>query len=77
MAEPPRHPETGDEPVVAQDFDPSAGTPRWVKVFGLIAVVLVVLFVVLLVTGRHGPSRHSLGSGNDPAPSVVHGLPGR
>ncbi len=39
----------------------SAPTPRWVKVFGLIALVVIVLFVVLLLTGRgdHGPGRHA------------------
>jgi preprotein translocase subunit SecG len=38
----------------------SAGTPRWVKVFGIIALALVVVVVVLLLTrGGHGPSRHS------------------
>jgi hypothetical protein len=30
-----------------------------VKVFGIIALVLVVAVVVLLVTGNHGPGRHS------------------
>jgi hypothetical protein len=36
------------------------GTPRWVKAFGIIALVLVVLVVVVLVTGTdHGPGRHS------------------
>jgi ABC-type transporter Mla subunit MlaD len=35
--------------------------PGWVKVFGLVALVVVVLFVVLLVTGGHGPGRHTLG----------------
>jgi hypothetical protein len=35
--------------------------PGWVKVFGIVALVVVVLFVVLLVTGGHGPSRHVLG----------------
>jgi hypothetical protein len=34
------------------------GTPRWVKVFGIVAVVVVVLFVVLLIAGGHGPGRH-------------------
>ena len=40
--------------------DPDAGTPRWVKVFGIIAVVVVLLFVVLLLVGggQHGPGRH-------------------
>jgi preprotein translocase subunit SecG len=35
-----------------------------VKVFGIIAVVVVVLFVVLLLTGRgHGPGRHTSSAG--------------
>ena len=37
------------------------GAPRWVKVFGIIAVILVVLFLVLIFTrgpGGHGPRRH-------------------
>jgi hypothetical protein len=34
-------------------------TPRWVKVFGIIAIVVVVLFVVLqFIGGGHGPGRH-------------------
>jgi hypothetical protein len=41
----------------------SARTPRWVKVFGIFALIVVVLVVVLLIAGRggHGPSRHSSG----------------
>ena len=39
-------------------------TPRWVKVFGVIALVLVLLLVIGLLTGRvgpggHGPGRHT------------------
>jgi hypothetical protein len=39
----------------------TAGTPRWVKVFGIITLVVIMLAVVLLVTGRggpHSPRRH-------------------
>jgi len=47
----------------AQGKTPVAeGTPRWVKVFGIIALVLVLLVVVVLATGRggsHGPGRHA------------------
>jgi ABC-type transporter Mla subunit MlaD len=45
----------------------TAGTPRWVKVFGVIALVLVVLVVVMLVTGRggHGPGRHTASGDTD------------
>lgn len=41
------------------DPDLPPGTPRWVKVLGLIALVLLLLFViVMLIGGEHGPSRH-------------------
>jgi hypothetical protein len=42
------------------DPSPSSGVPRWVKIFALIAVVLIVLFVLVQVAtgGKHGPGRH-------------------
>ncbi len=49
-------------------------TPRWVKVFGIIALVLVLLVVVMLVTGRggnHGPGRHSPSGDAGAPPSNV------
>jgi hypothetical protein len=51
---------------------PYPGTPRWVIVFGIIAIVLVLLFVIMLLTG-HGPGRHtpSGGSGGQVAASSV------
>lgn len=41
------------------------GTPRWVKVFGIIAFVFVVLFVILHLTGNSlgGPGSHFSHSG--------------
>jgi hypothetical protein len=36
-------------------------TPRWVKVFGMIALIVVLLFVILIFTrgpGAHTPFRH-------------------
>jgi hypothetical protein len=66
MADPPR------------DSDPNGytGTPRWVKVFGIVVVVLVLLFVVLKLTGiggEHGPARHmsSGDTGGHTLPSSV------
>ncbi len=46
------------------------GAPRWVEVFGAIALVVVVLVAVLLLTGGgdHGPSRHSPPAGLHPQP---------
>jgi hypothetical protein len=36
------------------------GTPRWVKVFGIIALVLILVFVISLLAGvRHGPGMHT------------------
>ena len=57
MTYPPRRP----------DSEPHA-TPRWVKVFGVIALVVILLFVVLLLAGGpHGPGRHMPGGDTPPA----------
>ena len=37
---------------------PYPGTPRWVKVFGISAIVLVLLVALMLLSG-HGPGRHT------------------
>ena len=65
---------------VGPNRPPYPGTPRWVKVFGIIALVLVLLFVILLLTdpGRHGPGRH-IPSGNPagqtpPSSVTEHGV---
>jgi len=63
--------------------DHDTGTPRWVKVAGIIALILVVLFVVIIVTGRggsHGPGRHTFvgetsGGHTGPPPGVTHTQP--
>ena len=33
-------------------------TPRWVKVLGVITIVLILLVGIMLLTGEHGPGRH-------------------
>jgi hypothetical protein len=43
------------------------GTPRWVKILAMVALLAIVLVVVLIVTGKggeHGPGRHMLGGAN-------------
>ena len=37
------------------------GAPRWVKVFGIIVIVLVLLVVAMMFIGggEHGPGRHT------------------
>jgi hypothetical protein len=37
---------------------PYPGTPRWVKAFGIVAIVLVLLVAIMLLSG-HGPGRHT------------------
>jgi hypothetical protein len=62
-----------------EDTDDDTGsTPRWVKVFGIIAFVVVLLFVILMFArgpgGRHGPGRHTPSGDTDgqtPPSSVV------
>ena len=50
------------------------GAPRWVKVFGIVAAVVVLLFLILLLAGNdHGPGRH-LG-GEEKRPGVEHTVP--
>ena len=43
------------------DHGSPPSTPRWVKVLGIIVIVLVLLIGVILATGiggEHGPGRH-------------------
>lgn len=51
MADPPPYPDTGDDTGVGTDRGSPPSTPRWVKVFGIIVIVLVLLFVILHLTG--------------------------
>jgi hypothetical protein len=40
---------------------PATGTPRWVKVFGIIAIALVLFFVILHLAGAgFGPGIHGM-----------------
>ena len=60
-----------DQPVPIDDTaaeGPPPRTPRWVKVSGAIALVLVLLLVALLLVGggNHGPGRHAGGGGDEP-----------
>jgi len=48
------------------DLDRYPGTPRWVKLFGIFALALVLLFVVLHLTGR-GLGDHRSSSDRTPS----------
>lgn len=50
------------DPDPHEDTGGGPGTPRWVKVFGIIAIVVVLLIGFILFTGLggpHGPQRHA------------------
>jgi hypothetical protein len=58
---------------------PYPGTPRWVKVSGIVALVVVLLFVIMMLIGRggrHGPGRHipSGGGLGGHTPPIEHGV---
>jgi hypothetical protein len=58
MADPPIPPETSATDLGAGP-EPTIGMPRWVKVFLVVALAVVVLLViVLLFGGEHGPRLH-------------------
>lgn len=55
---------------------PYPGTPRWVKVFGTIVTVLVMLALIVVITGiggPHGPGRHLPSGGSPSAPTPSEG----
>jgi hypothetical protein len=76
MADPPANGGTG----IGPDRESTTGTPRWVKVFGVIATVAILLLVILMLTGRgggHGPGRHTSGAAGGqtaPANATEHGV---
>lgn len=73
MADSPFEPQT-NETSVRPGRGPRPGMPGWVKVFVIIAAVLIVVFIIGLFTGnlgpggRHGPGRH-MGNRGDSSPS--------
>jgi hypothetical protein len=56
MADPPRYPNTDNDTGVGPERGSATGTPRWVKVLGIIVAVLILLFVILIFAGGHDPS---------------------
>jgi hypothetical protein len=79
MADPPRHSDADADADADGDSStgygrgPTSGTPRWVKVSAIVAAVLVLLVAVMLVSGgRHGPGRHQPSGGlGRPTPTAA------
>lgn len=57
---------TSGEPSVKSGDEQITGTPLWVKVFGVVTLALVLLFVALHLTGNSpgGPGSHGLPMNN-------------
>jgi hypothetical protein len=65
-------------PATRGPAEATSPAPRWVKVFGIIGVVFVLLIIVMLLTG-HGPGRHmhsGLSGPGTPAGSVLGAITG-
>ncbi|MHB8621301.1 MAG: hypothetical protein ACYDAG_17350 [Chloroflexota bacterium] len=61
MADPLPYPDAGD-PDRRLDREARPGMPRWVKVFGIAFLVLVLLIAIMMASG-HGPGNHMPGAG--------------
>ena len=77
MADPtPAHNLSGDareRPDRGSASSATPGPPRWVKVFGIVTLALVVLVVIIIfagIGGAHGPGRHLQSS--DTPPSSIY-----
>jgi hypothetical protein len=58
----PSDPDSNNDTDVTSDRGSTPSTPRWVKVFGIIGIVVILLVVIMLATGlggQHGPGRHN------------------
>ena len=58
MSSPPHYPDTDEGTGAGPEPGSTTGTSRWVYVFWLIGIGLIVLFVVLHLTGTMGPGHH-------------------
>lgn len=62
MADPSRDPNDPDDTRMNPGEESPPRTPRWVKLFGIIVLLLILAFVIVKligVGGDHGPGRHS------------------
>jgi hypothetical protein len=76
LPNPDSHPDTSDDASSRLNGGSPLSTPRWVKVLGITALVLVLLIVIVMVIsgGQHGPGRRMPGGvmgGYTPPSSVT------
>ncbi|HVE96959.1 MAG TPA: hypothetical protein VNA67_08245 [Pseudonocardiaceae bacterium] len=78
MADPPPYPRAGDDTGVRPDRGSSTNAPRWVKVSGIIVVILALLMGGLMLfggsLGDHGPGRHTPVGDTRPSGVTEHGV---
>jgi hypothetical protein len=62
---------------IKRDNEALTGPPRWVKISAIAAgiLILVVIAVMLLTGGQHGPARHGFGTGTPVSPAAAAGQP--
>jgi hypothetical protein len=60
-------------------YDDAGGTARWVKIIGIITLLVALLVVIMLLIegGGHGPQRHGGTGGGTPISLPVRDLNGR
>jgi hypothetical protein len=75
MADPTRPPNSEDITGAGRDRGSASGMPRWVKLLGVIAAVVVALAITLMLSGGHGPGRHMHGGLVSPATVAQHEQP--
>jgi hypothetical protein len=69
-------PNSNNDNGVRSPEDRPPNTPRWVKVSGIIVIILFLLLVILKLTGiggNHGPGRHI--HGGDPTEQIKQEAP--
>jgi len=77
MTDLPPSPDSNDNTGAGTGRELTPGTPLWVKVFGIVALVLVLLVIIVMFAsgGSHGPGRHiPSGDAGSHIPPIAYGV---